>query len=68
MPSDFPVPRRGGDVDAVASMASYRELIDRLKRRIRESQARAARALNSELVMLCWSIGPDILAGQQIGG
>lgn len=68
MPSDFPVPRCGGDVEVVASVASYRELIDRLKRQIRESQARAARALNSQLVMLCWSIGRDILAGQQIGG
>ena len=63
---DFPVPRR--DVDAVAATPGYRELIDRLQRRIRESQARAARALNTELVMLYWSIGRDIVAQQQAGG
>jgi predicted nuclease of restriction endonuclease-like (RecB) superfamily len=65
---DHPVPRRDGDVDSVAATPSYRELIDRLQRRIRESQARAARALNTELVMLYWSIGRDILAQQQAAG
>jgi hypothetical protein len=65
---DHPVSRRSVDVEAVATTASYRELIDRLQRRIRESQARAARALNTELVMLYWSIGRDILAQQQAGG
>ena len=66
--ADRPVPRRGADVEAVAATASYRELIERLQRRIRESQARAVRALNTELVMLYWSIGHDILAEQQTGG
>ena len=66
--TDHPVPRRSADVEAVATTSSYRELIDRLQRRIRESQARAARALNTELVMLYWSIGHDILAEQQAGG
>ena len=66
--ADHPVPRRGGDVEAVAATSTYRELIERLQRRIRESQARAARALNTELVMLYWSIGHDILAEQQTGG
>lgn len=65
---DLPVPRRGVDVEAVASSSTYRELVDRLKQRIRESQARAARALNTELVMLYWSIGRDILAQQQAAG
>jgi len=55
-------------VDAVAASAAYRELIERLKRRIRESQARAARAVNTELVMLYWSIGRDILDQQRVGG
>jgi hypothetical protein len=36
---DHPVPRRGVDADSVAVTSSYRELIDRLQRRIRESQA-----------------------------
>ena len=66
--ADHPVPRRDVDVEAVAATSSYRELIERLQRRIRESQARAARALNTELVMLYWSIGHDILAEQQTGG
>jgi len=65
---DLPAPRGGVDVATVASTSTYRELVDRLKRRIRESQARAARALNTELVMLYWSIGHDILAEQQTGG
>lgn len=60
--------RRGVEVEAVASTSTYRELVDRLKQRIRESQARAARALNTELVMLYWSIGRDILAQQQAAG
>ena len=60
--ADHPVPRRDVDVEAVATTSSYRELIDGLQRRIRESQARAARGLNTELVMLYWSIGRDVLA------
>ena len=66
--ADPPVPRRGVDPESVAATSSYRELIDRLQRRIREAQARAASALNTELVMLYWSIGHDILAEQQAGG
>jgi len=56
------------DVNAVVASAIYRELIERLKQRIRESQARAARAVNTELVMLYWSIGREILDQQQAGG
>ena len=52
-----PAPRTA---DAVASVA-YRELVARLTERIREAQARAARTVNTELVMLYWSIGRDIL-------
>ena len=56
--------RRGsaGEIAMVAGTAAYLDLIDRLKQRIRESQARAARTLNTELVMLYWSIGRDVLA------
>jgi hypothetical protein len=60
--------RAGSDLRAVTDTATYRELIERLRRRIRESQTRAARALSTELVMLHWSIGSDILAQQQAGG
>jgi predicted nuclease of restriction endonuclease-like (RecB) superfamily len=63
-----PIRRAVSDLGAVADTATYRELIERLRRRIRESQTRAARALNTELVMLYWSIGSDILAQQQAGG
>jgi predicted nuclease of restriction endonuclease-like (RecB) superfamily len=63
-----PVRKTVSDVDAVIASATYRELVERLKQRIRESQARAARAVNTELVMLYWSIGRDILDQQQAGG
>jgi len=66
--SEYPARRGTEDVDVVASSAGYRELIERLQRRIRESQARAARTLNAELVMLYWSIGRDILEQQRAGG
>jgi predicted nuclease of restriction endonuclease-like (RecB) superfamily len=63
-----PVRQGASEVDAVVASATYRELIERLKQRIRESQARAARAVNTELVMLYWSIGREILDQQQAGG
>ena len=63
--SHHPVRKGVDDVDAVIASATYRELIERLKQRIRESQARAAKAVNTELVMLYWSIGREILDQQQ---
>ncbi|MGD0455838.1 MAG: PDDEXK nuclease domain-containing protein [Solirubrobacteraceae bacterium] len=66
--TQHPVRQGASEVDAVAASATYRELIERLKRRIRESQARAARAVNTELVMLYWSIGREILGQQQASG
>jgi predicted nuclease of restriction endonuclease-like (RecB) superfamily len=66
--SRHPARKDTSNVDAVVASATYRELIERLKQRIRESQARAARALNTELVMLYWSIGREILHQQQAGG
>jgi predicted nuclease of restriction endonuclease-like (RecB) superfamily len=44
--------------------AEYRELLERLKARVRASQGRAALAVNEELVRLYWSIGKDILGRQ----
>ncbi len=55
-------------IENVAASAAYRELIERLRTRIHESQARAARAVNSELVALYWSIGCDILQQQRRAG
>jgi len=66
--SRHPVRRDVSDVDAVIASASYRELVKRLRQRIREAQARAARTVNTELVMLYWSIGKDILEQQQASG
>jgi uncharacterized protein DUF1016 len=65
--SQPPARRDTSDVDTIAATTEYRELIERLRHRIRESQARAARALNTELVMLYWSIGRDIVAEQEAG-
>ena len=66
--SDHPAQRPSTEVDAVAASAAYRELVARLHTRIRESQGRAARALNTELVALYWSIGHEILTEQEAGG
>ena len=66
--SRHPVRQGASEVDAVVASATYRELIERLKQRIRESQARAARAVNTELVMLYWSIGREIVEEQQTSG
>lgn len=66
--SDPPARPGSNELEVVATTPGYRELIDRLRSRIRESQARAARSLNTELVMLYWSIGHDILVAQQSGG
>ncbi len=61
-------PSSSSDIGTITETRAYHELIERLQRRIRVSQARAARALNTELVMLYWSIGRDILDQQQAGG
>jgi hypothetical protein len=55
---------QAGGVEVVATSAAYRELIDRLRLRIRDAQARAAATVNAELVMLYWSIGREILQQQ----
>jgi len=48
--------------------AGYDELLRDLKVRIGQAQVRAAFAVNSELVLLYWSIGRDILMRQQQEG
>ena len=55
-------------LNALTETASYRDFVDRLRQRIREAQARGARAVNTELVMLYWSIGREILDQQQASG
>jgi predicted nuclease of restriction endonuclease-like (RecB) superfamily len=61
-------PTRCSEAIAAATSSDYRELIDRLTRRIRTSQAHAARALNTELVMLYWWIGREIVDQQHASG
>lgn len=43
----------------------YADLLADLKARVRATQARAARAANTEVLRLYWSIGRDILERQQ---
>lgn len=50
------------------SAEAYHEWVVQLKERVRGAQVRAAGAVNSELVMLYWSIGRDILQRQQQHG
>jgi len=54
---------------ALAQMPEdYAGLLRDLKQRIHAARTRAALAVNSELVMLYWSIGRDILARQRTQG
>jgi hypothetical protein len=43
---------------------SYEEFLEDIKARIRTAQARAARAINAELVEVYWQIGREILRRQ----
>ncbi len=45
-------------------LLSYEEFLDDIKTRIRSAQARAARALNAELLDVYWQIGHEILRRQ----
>lgn len=47
---------------------NYATLLEDVKRRIRAAQIRAAVSVNTELVLLYWSIGSDILARQHEEG
>lgn len=52
----------------VTATVEYRELLERLRARIGDAQVRAARAVNTELVMLYWAIGREIVAQQERSG
>lgn len=58
------LPARGNSAEIVKS-ADYKELLSSLKQLIRDAQFRAAQAVNSELVLLYWAIGRDILTRQE---
>lgn len=66
--SNKSVHSKDSGAEAIATSAAYHDLVDRLRQRIREAQARGARAVNTELVMLYWSIGREILEQQQASG
>jgi len=60
---------RGGRIGRVTAEgevvpAGYAELLEQLKARVRSAQVRAARAANSEVLSLYWSVGRDILDRQ----
>src|SRR5205807_1311303 len=46
----------------------YQVFLHELKERIRAAQIRAAISVNSELILLYWSVGRDILARQKSEG
>jgi len=45
-------------------LRTYEEFLEDIKRRIRTAQARAARAINAELIDVYWQIGQEILRRQ----
>ncbi len=47
--------------DLLPEPSGYAELLEQLKARVRASRVRAARAANSELLQLYWSVGRDNL-------
>lgn len=55
------------DVD-LSAPDGYSEFMTDLKRRVRTTQFRAARAANTEVLRLYWSVGRDILDRQQNQG
>ena len=48
--------------------SEYPAFLEDLKARVRAAQLRAATAANSEMVLLYWSIGRDILDRQEHAG
>jgi hypothetical protein len=50
--------------DAPTQAMEYQALLQNVKERVRAAQVKAAVAVNSELVLLYWSIGADILSRQ----
>jgi predicted nuclease of restriction endonuclease-like (RecB) superfamily len=54
--------------DLISNSKSYIDLLTRLKEQIRTAQVKAALAVNSELVLLYWSIGRQILDRQNTEG
>lgn len=53
---------------AALAPTGYAELLADLTDRVRATQVRAARAANTEVMRLYWSIGRDVLERQRVGG
>ncbi len=56
------------DSDIEIEIDGYADLLAELKARVSSTQVRAARAANTEVLRLYWSIGRDILHRQQTNG
>jgi predicted nuclease of restriction endonuclease-like (RecB) superfamily len=54
--------------DSLSIPDEYPKLLKQLKERIRAAQLRAAQSVNSELVLLYWNIGNEILTRQNQSG
>lgn len=55
-------------MDKNLAPSGYGAFLKALKKRIRETQVRAALSANRELILLYWSIGRDILTRQKEQG
>lgn len=53
------------DIASNTLSQEYEELLEDIKNRIQQAQARAAIAVNRELVLLCYGIGQNILEKQK---
>lgn len=62
------VPKTVSESAGGALPVGYAGFLDDLKARVRSARLKAAVTVNSELVLLYWSIGRDILARQQSEG
>lgn len=56
------------DQPPLMPLSNYEQLLSDLKMRIQTAQVKAALAVNTELVLLYWQIGQDILMRQQQAG
>jgi predicted nuclease of restriction endonuclease-like (RecB) superfamily len=65
---DSPKPERSAKRTTDLVPAGYDELLGQIKERIRSAQVRAGLAVNSEMVLLYWQIGGQILERQNQEG
>ena len=58
------MPEHPTTLSTEAALQSYEQFLEDIKGRIRSAQARAARAINAELIEVYWQIGREILQRQ----